>query len=534
VTAQPEPAPGEQTPEESEHTLLRQQVSQISQRVTVSGDLLLYLTGFQHFSEKRVRKLLGQAVDNSIVEILPPVVDRSVTIALITTRELVLKDFAYDGNAEKVLMAADSSVQSLAGSLALVTCREPLRMSLNTNLRKTFEQLFRVELAVDVVKSTREGGPFPVEDLGSEKRPSSPEPELPEGGFRVSVTEDKLNDLAVLASRENLELGCSLIKKKVIEKALRKVREDPQILQAVERRQRSAELGIRLFKDETIVGQFHDLPPQLQPDPAGLSPAQFTVYQDFAKLNGEAPFLEAEPGATSVPPSRRPQDLTSILKALEQEGLSEPSQQALLAKIREMNQSTPNAEDKEKLWAYVQGNFKEACKSFVQLGSTSTRARQVLEQTFRLLSLVVTNYTVDDFSVRLLKGFLQIGDVRIFNDLDLNITLMEKRIISLAEWDKQIANHFKAEGAALPQQELKFFASILETGIVGKKIFTKEQVPQLIAVIEGLTQDQNIGKQCQFILDSLNGAKQSEFNTVKLRDLYIKWVVISYLDGGGD
>jgi CCR4-NOT transcription complex subunit 1 len=79
------------------------------------------------------------AVDNSIVEILPPVVDRSVTIALITTRELVLKDFAFDGDHNKVMRASDLIIQNLAGSLALVTCREPLRMSLNTNLKKIFE-----------------------------------------------------------------------------------------------------------------------------------------------------------------------------------------------------------------------------------------------------------------------------------------------------------------------------------------------------------------------------------------------------------
>jgi CCR4-NOT transcription complex subunit 1 len=30
-------------------------------------------------------------------------------------------------------------VQNLAGSLALVTCREPLRMSLTTNLKKIFD-----------------------------------------------------------------------------------------------------------------------------------------------------------------------------------------------------------------------------------------------------------------------------------------------------------------------------------------------------------------------------------------------------------
>lgn len=79
---------------------------------------------------------MSKAVDSSIVEILPPVVDRSVTIALITTRELVLKDFAFDSDITKILRAADLIVQNLAGSLALVTCREPLKMSLTTNLKK--------------------------------------------------------------------------------------------------------------------------------------------------------------------------------------------------------------------------------------------------------------------------------------------------------------------------------------------------------------------------------------------------------------
>lgn len=67
-------------------------------------------------------------------------VDRSVTIALITTRELVIKDFAYDGDQFKILRAADLIVQNLAGSLALVTCREPLKMSLNTNLKKALNE----------------------------------------------------------------------------------------------------------------------------------------------------------------------------------------------------------------------------------------------------------------------------------------------------------------------------------------------------------------------------------------------------------
>jgi len=66
----------------------------------------------------------------SVGEILQPVVSRSVSIACITTRELVLKDFTYDSDIQKVTSAIDEIVKNLAGSLALVTCREPLRLSL--------------------------------------------------------------------------------------------------------------------------------------------------------------------------------------------------------------------------------------------------------------------------------------------------------------------------------------------------------------------------------------------------------------------
>ena len=58
--------------------------------------------------------MVGKAVDDSIVDILSPVVDRSVTIALITKRELVLKDFAHDCNYTKVMEASNLIVQNLS------------------------------------------------------------------------------------------------------------------------------------------------------------------------------------------------------------------------------------------------------------------------------------------------------------------------------------------------------------------------------------------------------------------------------------
>lgn len=76
-----------------------------------------------------------------------------------------------------------------------------------------------------------------------------------------------------------------LIKQKVIEKALKKVREDIQITQAIDSRLRCQELGIKQFRDDNIASQFNELPPQLQPNKEGLTDSQFQVYEDFQLLS---------------------------------------------------------------------------------------------------------------------------------------------------------------------------------------------------------------------------------------------------------
>ena len=83
--------------------------------------------------------MISEALERSIEEILPPVVTRSVSIALITTKQLVLKDFTYDADVSKVTEAINQFAKNSAGSLALVTCREPLRIALKEFLKKGIE-----------------------------------------------------------------------------------------------------------------------------------------------------------------------------------------------------------------------------------------------------------------------------------------------------------------------------------------------------------------------------------------------------------
>ena len=122
------------------------------------------------------------ALERAIQEIITPVVERSVTIASISTRELVSKDFAMEPDEQKLRSAAHLMAQNMAGSLALVTCKEPLRLSILAHARTLFAA----------------------------------------GG----VSEQALPEQALLLLvQDNLDLACVVIEKTAMEKALAKVDE---------------------------------------------------------------------------------------------------------------------------------------------------------------------------------------------------------------------------------------------------------------------------------------------------------------------
>ncbi len=170
---------------------------------------------------------------------MPPVISRSVLIASLTTKELVIKDFALEPDEKKLLRGASLIIQNLAGNLALVTCREPLKVSFQENLKKELDQ-HRID---------------------------------------EKTKEDIINEVGL----NNLDLGCALIKKAVIETAIEEVHQDPVIIDAVNRRRKSRETGIP-FYDPNIIQIYESLPPALRPSPTGLTKDQFRIYEDLSKV----------------------------------------------------------------------------------------------------------------------------------------------------------------------------------------------------------------------------------------------------------
>ena len=55
-----------------------------------------------------------------------------------------LQDFALDPDIHRMHLAAHHMVRHLTAGMALITCREPLLLSISTNLKTTFTNTLRV------------------------------------------------------------------------------------------------------------------------------------------------------------------------------------------------------------------------------------------------------------------------------------------------------------------------------------------------------------------------------------------------------
>ncbi|WVR05705.1 hypothetical protein IAU60_002729 [Kwoniella sp. DSM 27419] len=204
------------------------------------------------FTAPTLQRIVYHSIDRAIREIIGPVIERSVTIAGISSRDLVQKDFGMEGDAVKMRSAAHMMVQNLAGSLAIVTCKEPLRNSMINNVKQMLEQ----------------------------------------NGYT-----DETMPEAMIAGvvNQNLDIACSVLKKAAMEKAAK----DIDVNLAPQYAARKAHQNSRSqtpFWDGASFGfalSHNALPDPLKLRPGGLSPQQFRVYEDF----GEPARMFTQPSA---------------------------------------------------------------------------------------------------------------------------------------------------------------------------------------------------------------------------------------------
>jgi CCR4-NOT transcription complex subunit 1 len=193
----------------------------------------------------QLKKIFLTAVQQAIQEIIAPVVERSVTIAAISTSQLVSKDFAMEPDEEKLRKAAHTVVKALSGALALVTCKEPLRMSIQNNIRVMARDL--------------------------------PEQALPEGHVLMFVN-------------DNLDLVCSTVEHAAEVSSLQEI--DMQIEEAVRiRRHFRQSRPNEPFKDAAISTWAFCIPEPYKQTSGGLNREQLAIYEEFGRQSRGAPHV---------------------------------------------------------------------------------------------------------------------------------------------------------------------------------------------------------------------------------------------------
>jgi CCR4-NOT transcription complex subunit 1 len=196
---------------------------------------LVYPPSSNGLVDARLRQIVQTAVQRAIAEIISPVVERSVTIASISTAQLILKDFAMEPDEERVRESAETMVKSLAGSLALVTCKEPLRMSITNSIR-----IMQAEY---------------------------PEQPLPEGSILMCVN-------------DNLDTACEAVEKAAEEQAIPEI--NRHIKDQLEARRRHRTISPdEPFIDPVIHRWAFFIPEPYRQAAGGLNAVQRAIYEEF-------------------------------------------------------------------------------------------------------------------------------------------------------------------------------------------------------------------------------------------------------------
>jgi CCR4-NOT transcription complex subunit 1 len=81
-----------------------------------------------------VKATIFRAISESFADVVPPVILSTSNVASISTKELILKDFATEPDEMKLKRAAYSMIQPLVGNLAVATCKETLCNAMSNSI----------------------------------------------------------------------------------------------------------------------------------------------------------------------------------------------------------------------------------------------------------------------------------------------------------------------------------------------------------------------------------------------------------------
>jgi hypothetical protein len=401
------------------------------------NDIILFISRTQPniIVKSELLNIITNSLFNAINEILAPVVERAVNISQVTTRELILKDFAYEKDESKFRNAANLCIKSLAGSLAMVTCKEPLRIGYNNQLKENFL-----------------------------KKGIEPE------------TIEALNN--TINNTEILEIGSSFIQNYVIKRAIDKIEKDKIIMEELDKRRKGRPLEIR----PDLVNKIKQLPEMLRPSPSGLTPDQMKIYEDFDKI-----YDRNNSGNTNY--NNKLALLKKIIPALKEVLDSYPSPKLInkyemcMKNIQFITNSEDTDYQEEDEHLFVLSKMISESKV-----SDIAVAYELLNVSFKyIISASKTqNLSLVNINSEILKGWVKLhpslskeitnlllnsDDIYVRFKMDLHYYFFKKNIINMDEYENFISDYFQE--TSMINVVRKLISNLIEKNVLSISSFKK-------------------------------------------------------------
>ncbi|XP_061899066.1 CCR4-NOT transcription complex subunit 1 isoform X8 [Entelurus aequoreus] len=227
---------GPPTPQFSYHDINVYALAGLAPHININANIPLLQ------AHPQLKQCVRQSVERAVQELVHPVVDRSIKIAMTTCEQIIRKDFALDSEESRMRVAAHHMMRNLTAGMAMITCREPLLVSIAANLKNSFAAALR-----------------------------APTPQQ----------RDMMEEAAARVAQENCELACCFIQKTAVEKAGPEM--DKRLATEFELRKHARQEGRRYCDPVVLTYQAERMPEQIRLKVGGVDPKQLAVYEEFAR-----------------------------------------------------------------------------------------------------------------------------------------------------------------------------------------------------------------------------------------------------------
>ncbi|XP_061139907.1 CCR4-NOT transcription complex subunit 1 isoform X10 [Syngnathus typhle] len=227
---------GPPTPQFSYHDINVYALAGLAPHININANIPLLQ------AHPQLKQCVRQSVERAVQELVHPVVDRSIKIAMTTCEQIIRKDFALDSEESRMRVAAHHMMRNLTAGMAMITCREPLLVSIAANLKNSFAAALR-----------------------------APTPQQRE----------MMEEAAARVAQENCELACCFIQKTAVEKAGPEM--DKRLATEFELRKHARQEGRRYCDPVVLTYQAERMPEQIRLKVGGVDQKQLAVYEEFAR-----------------------------------------------------------------------------------------------------------------------------------------------------------------------------------------------------------------------------------------------------------